>query len=134
MNLEEFRREMSRDDVPTTVDWEKIDKCIKLSIDRRTVPEYPRGHLNLINVLSELSELNVALSKYICGEQSDNLLEEFADVVCALRYTAQITGLKSEDIAKAINVKMQRETKRIAATESDKNLLLYPETYDGNTR
>lgn len=125
MNLQEFQNEMCRCDVPHVNDWDKIDKCIELSIDKRSISEFPRGHFNLINILSELGELDVALTKYMLGERSINLLEEVADVYCALRYLKQIVGFSDEDIAKAINIKMQRELKRISTDDEKSKLLLY---------
>lgn len=126
MDLELFEKEMARNDVPTTVDWDKVDKGIHLSIDKRVEAGLPWGHKNLINVSSELAELNVALTKYMLGERSINLLEEIADVACALRYLCIIAGIREEKMAKAVNVKMQREIKRIATSDEDRKLLLYP--------
>lgn len=126
MDLELFSKEMAREDIPKDVDWKKIDECIRLSIDKRVEKGLPWGHKNLINVSSELAELNVALTKYMLGERSINLLEEIADVTCALRYLRIIVGIHEEELAKAINVKMQREIKRIATTDEERKLLLYP--------
>lgn len=126
MDLVKFASEMDRNDIPVENDWKKIDQAIRMSIDKRHDEDLPYGYNNLVTILSELSELGVAITKHMLGKKSINLLEEMADVTCALRYLSIITGIDEKDISKAVNIKMQREVERIAETDQEKKLLIYP--------
>lgn len=126
MDLAKCTSEMARNDVPVENDWDKIDQAIHMSINKRHDKDLPYGYNNLVTILSELSELGVAITKYMLGERSINLLEEMADVTCALRYLSIITGINEKDISKAANIKMQREVERIVETNQEKELLIYP--------
>ena len=69
----------------------------------------PRGHRNLIIVMEELSELTKEISKELRGKgDKTNILEELADVQLGIYYVQEICGITDSDLAKAINVKIER--------------------------
>ena len=69
-------------------------------------------------VMEELSELIKETSKYIRGYRNkDRLLEEMADVYIALDYLKSIFHIEESDIKKAIDVKLDRESRRIMRRE-----------------
>ncbi len=63
----------------------------------------------------ELAELIQAISKYMrdTPDSSMLVLEELADVTIVLSYIRQICGFDLEDIVKAMNIKIEREKKRL---------------------
>lgn len=64
-------------------------------------------------VMEELAELQQKISKQIRGyDDHVGLLEEMADVCICLSYLEDIFDISSEDIQKAIDVKLQRERDR----------------------
>lgn len=67
----------------------------------------------------ELSELIQAISKYMRGTPDSSMLvlEELADVAIVLSYIQQICGFSLEDLVKAINIKLEREKKRLNKIE-----------------
>lgn len=67
----------------------------------------------------ELAELIQAISKYMRDTPDSNMLvlEEFADVTIILSYVRQICGFDLEDLVKAINIKLEREKKRLDKIE-----------------
>lgn len=94
----------------------EIDKCnissaIQKSIDSlvESNPQNPVGHMNLIIVMEELSELQKEISKGLRGKEDlDAILEELADVSIGLEYVKKIYGIDQTLINKAINVKINR--------------------------
>ena len=91
-----------------SLDKRKIKKLVKNSVNANQDGN-PRGHHNLIIVMEELSELQKEVSKQI-REQGDivSLTEEMADVALGVIYLQEICGITTEDIYKAMNVKMKR--------------------------
>lgn len=67
----------------------------------------------------ELAELIQAISKYMRDTPDGSMLvlEELADVTIVLTYVRQICGLSLEDLVKAINIKIEREKKRLERIE-----------------
>lgn len=63
----------------------------------------------------ELAELIQAISKHMRSTQDSNMLilEELADVTIVLSYVRQICGFNLEDLVKAMNIKLEREKKRL---------------------
>lgn len=92
----------------SSLDKRKIKKLIKKSVDANRDGN-PRGHHNLIIVMEELSELQKEVSKQI-REHGDivSLTEEMADVALGVIYLQEICGITTEDIYKAMNVKVKR--------------------------
>lgn len=94
----------------------KIDERHHLEVLQRSIdtqaaanPQNPAGHMNLIIVMEELSELQKEISKGLRGKEDiDAILEEVADVSIGLDYIKMIYGIDDEMIRKAINVKMNR--------------------------
>ena len=122
-----FSSEIQRTDIPVENDWKKIDQIIGLRLNTYTNKEgVPYGYDNLIKMLYDLSELSVSITKYIAEGETEDLLEQIADVVCSIRYLSIITGINEKDISKAVNIKMQREVERIAETDQEKELHIYP--------
>ena len=85
-----------------SLDKRKIKKLVKKSVNANQDG-------NLIIVMEELSELQKEVSKQI-REQGDivSLTEEMADVALGVIYLQEICGITTEDIYKAMNVKMKR--------------------------
>ena len=83
-----------------SLDKRKIKKLVKKSVNANQDGN-PRGHHNLIIVME--------VSKQI-REQGDivSLTEEMADVALGVIYLQEICGITTEDIYKAMNVKMKR--------------------------
>lgn len=63
----------------------------------------------------ELAELIQAISKYMRSTQDSDMLvlEELADATIVLSYVQLICGFNTEDLIKAINIKIEREKKRL---------------------
>lgn len=63
--------------------------------------------------MEEMAELAKELSKDIRGEtRTDNLVEEFADVLICMRMISIIHNIKPEDVQPIINSKIERQIKR----------------------
>lgn len=87
----------------------EIDRILVDSIESNIGDGNPRGHRNLIIVMEELAELAKEISKELRGKgDAIGILEELADVQLGLYYVQEIIGIKSEDIQKAMAVKMNR--------------------------
>lgn len=67
----------------------------------------------------EFAELIQAISKYMRSTQDSNMLvlEELADATITLSYVQLICGFNTEDLIKAINIKIEREKKRLERIE-----------------
>lgn len=86
----------------------KIKKLVKKSVNANQDGN-PRGHHNLIIVMEELSELQKEISKQIRAQGNVvSLTEEMADVALGIMYLQEICGITTEDVYKAMNVKMKR--------------------------
>jgi predicted house-cleaning noncanonical NTP pyrophosphatase (MazG superfamily) len=82
---------------------------LKKSIDSNLKDGNPRGHRNLVISTEELAELSVELSKELRGKGDRwNTLQELADVIIVIRYIKDIFGFSDTEIARAMNVKMER--------------------------
>lgn len=69
-----------------------------------------RWKLKCTVAMEELAELQQQISKQIRGYGDKlGLLEEMADAYICLKYIQQIFNIKTEDIEKAIDVKLERE-------------------------
>ena len=112
MNKEEFIKcfnDQSEQHI-TPSDWEAImDASLKRDGDTK----------KLQIAQEELAELVQAISKYMREVPDSNMLvlEELADVTIVLSYVRQICGLSLEDLVKAINIKLEREKKRLERIE-----------------
>lgn len=108
MNKEEFIKafnDQSEQHI-TPSDWETImDTSLKRDGDTK----------KLQIAQEELAELVQAISKYMRDTPDSNMLvlEELADVTIVLSYVRQICGFNLDDLAKAMNIKLEREKKRL---------------------
>lgn len=112
MNKEEFIKGLNDQSEQhiTPSDWETImDTSLKRDGDTK----------KLQIAQEELAELVQAISKYMREVPDSNMLvlEELADVTIVLSYVRQICGLSLEDLVKAINIKLEREKKRLERIE-----------------
>ena len=112
MNKEEFIKALNdkSEQRITPSDWETImDESLKRD-----------GNAKKLQIAQEeLAELVQAISKYMRGTPDSNMLvlEELADVTIILSYVRQICGFNFEDLVKAINIKLEREKKRLNKIE-----------------
>lgn len=112
MNKEEFIKALNDQSEQhiTPSDWETImDTSLKRDGDTK----------KLQIAQEELAELVQAISKYMrdTPDSSMLVLEELADVTIVLSYVRQICGFNLEDIVKAMNIKLEREKKRLDKIE-----------------
>ncbi len=112
MNKEEFIKALNDQSEQhiTPSDWETIiDTSLKRDGDTK----------KLQIAQEELAELVQAISKYMRGTPDSSMLvlEELADVTIVLSYVRQICGFNLEDLVKAINIKLEREKKRLDKIE-----------------
>lgn len=112
MNKEEFIKALNDQSERhiTPSDWETImDMSLKQDGDTK----------KLQIAQEELSELIQAISKYMRDTPNSSMLvlEELADVAIVLSYIQQICGFSLEDLVKAINIKLEREKKRLNKIE-----------------
>lgn len=112
MNKEEFIKALDDQSEQHIMpsDWETImDTSLKRDGDTK----------KLQIAQEELAELIQAISKYMRGTPDSNMLvlEELADVTIILSYVRQICGFDLEDLVKAINIKLEREKKRLDKIE-----------------
>lgn len=109
MKKEDFIKNLET--ASTEIDERHHLEVLQRSIDAQVAanPQNPVGHMNLIIVMEELSELQKEISKGLRGKEDiDAILEEVADVSIGLDYIKMIYGIDDEMIRKAINVKMDR--------------------------
>ena len=91
----------------------EVDKVHVLDVLRKSISSNkdnnPRGHRNLIIVMEELSELQKEVSKELRGKgQYHDILQELADVYICIEYIQEICDISDDELAKAINVKLDR--------------------------
>lgn len=86
-----------------------LKQLINKSIDTNLIDGFSRGHRNLIICMEEMSELIKEISKHLRdkGDKYD-LLQELADVQLAIYYIQNICEISSEDLHKAMSIKMKR--------------------------
>lgn len=92
------------------LDKRKIRKTIRKNTDANSNSGELRGKHLLIVVMEECAELIQAISKLCRAKQTDkyNLLEEMADVQICIWYLQEIYDIETNDLYKAINVKIDR--------------------------
>ena len=96
-------------DANTEFNEERLITSLRRCIDANMSDGYPRGHENLIIVGEELDELGQEVSKELRGKGNYyGLLEETADVIIGIYQLMELCGLSKEDIAAAINIKIDR--------------------------
>lgn len=91
-----------------SLDKRKIKKTIACIV-KGNQDRNPQGHYNLVIVMEELAELQKEVSKQLRGRGDKiALTEETADVLLSLMYLQNICGITTEEIHKAMNVKIKR--------------------------
>lgn len=115
MNRENFISRMKTAD--GILNKELVINTIKQSIRFMAKDNsYERGHMNLIIVMEELSELIKEVSKGLRGRLNRTaLLEELADVQTAIFYIQEIFDIPDEELNKAINVKTENHANALTA-------------------
>lgn len=85
-------------------------EVIARSVDSTLNDGNPRGHHVLIIVLEELAELSKEVTKTLRGFSGHRitLIEEIADVAVCILYLQEVCGISTQDIYKAMNVKIDR--------------------------
>lgn len=113
MNEEEFTKQF-RKASPEPMDEDRKMSIIWNSYGRLSWEcNNTLGSSNLIIVMEELAELQKEISKFL-RNKSDRmkLIEELADVVLNIDYIKDICKISDKDLTKAINVKLERQSKR----------------------
>lgn len=107
MNASEFKKQFECS--KSTLNKEYMHSVIEETIDALSTDSNPRGHENLIIVMEELAELSQQVSKTLRGQEDRmHLLEELADVYIGNEFVKNVCGFSDDEIAKAINVKLNR--------------------------
>lgn len=95
----------------------KSDICFSDEERRRIIKNSVKRDpwkLKCMITVEELSELQQQISKQVRGfDDKNGLLEEMADVYICLSFIESIFNISSEEISKAIDVKLNREKQRI---------------------
>lgn len=95
-----------------------MKSVIETSIDNSSIDM--NGCKNLVIAMEELAELSQQISKIIRGKGDKmGLLEEYADVLIVLEWIKKIANLKDDEIAKALNVKLNRIYARTTGLENN---------------
>lgn len=94
-----------------TLEKKQIKTVLRKSVDSNLSDGNPRGHRNLIIVMEELSELAKEISKELRDKGDKiSITEELADVQLGVWYVQEICDIHTDDLNKAINVKVDRLT------------------------
>lgn len=126
MDINELRNKMeSTSDI---VDPNRLDKLLDQSIAnaKDRIVEPMGSTYNLMIAMEELGELTQAISKYIRSDKEHNenarykVIEEYADVYIMLHYIEKICDIDFKDVAKAINVKLDRLNSRLDDEDIDR--------------
>lgn len=100
-------------DAKTEIDAIYCEKVIRNSLRPIDDTLNQPGCMNLVIVMEELAELQQAISKSIRGKETKvNLIEELADTYLGIKYVQEIFNISDETLAKAINVKLDRQNER----------------------
>ena len=100
-------------EMPSKIDEQMCKTTIQDSL--RKIPDdlNQTGTMNLIIVMEELAELQQEISKTIRGKgDRTHLLEEMSDVYLGIKYLQEIFDIDDRTIARASNVKMDRQSTR----------------------
>ena len=69
--------------------------------------------MNIIIIMEELEEFQQELSKALRGKGDRmSLIEELADTYLSVKYTQEIFDISDETLARAVNVKLNRQNER----------------------
>lgn len=91
------------------IDMKWTNEVIRDSIKSNMYDGNPIGHKNLIIVMEELAELTKEISKELRGKGDYiNILEELADVQLGIYYVQEICGIETDELHKAMKIKIDR--------------------------
>ena len=122
MDRTEFISQLGQAENEINHEW--LMRVLKESIESNLYDGNPRGYMNLIIVMEELSELTKEISKYLRGKgNSYGILEELADVQLGIYYVQEICDIKDKDLHQAMNVKMNRLEDVLNKVQIRKSLL-----------
>ena len=113
MQLDAFARGMNDPDLKYS-DEERNEIVQHMIKDRA-------WRMHATKTMEECAELQVELSKHICGQGDRmHLLEEMADVYISLWIIQEVFDIPTDDIDKAIDVKLKRNEFRHQARREQK--------------
>ena len=113
MQLDAFARGMNDPDLKYSE--EERSEIVQHMIEDRA------WRMHATKTMEECAELQVELSKHICGQgDSMHLLEEMADVYLSLWIIQEVFDIPTDDIDKAIDVKLKRNEFRHQARKEQK--------------
>lgn len=113
MQLDAFVRGMNDPDLKYSE--EERNEIVQHMIDDRT------WRMHTTKTMEECAELQVELSKHICGQGDRmHLLEELADVYISLWIIQEVFDIPTDEMDKAIDVKLKRNEFRHQARKEQK--------------
>ena len=113
MQLDAFARGMNDPDLKYSD--EERNEIVQHMIEDRA------WRMHATKTMEECAELQVELSKHICGQGDRmHLLEEMADVYISLWIIQEVFDIPTDDIDKAIDVKLKRNEFRHQARKEQK--------------
>ena len=113
MQLDAFARGMNDPDLKYSD--EERNEIVQHMIEDRA------WRMHATKTMEECAELQVELSKHICGQGDRmHLLEEMADVYISLWIIQDVFDIPTDDIDKAIDVKLKRNEFRHQARKEQK--------------
>lgn len=111
MNKELFIEKMK--DASSTINSSYCTDVIRGSLRNIKEEQNQKGAMNIIIIMEELAELQQELSKALRGKGNRmSLIEELADTYLSVKYTQEIFDVSDETLAKAVNVKLNRQNER----------------------
>ena len=113
MQLDAFARGMNDPDLKYSD--EERNEIVQHMIEDRA------WRMHATKTMEECAELQVELSKHICGQGDRmHLLEEMADVYISLWIIQEVFDIPTDDIDKAIDVKLKRNEFRHQARKEQR--------------
>ena len=113
MQLDAFARGMNDPDLKYSD--EERNEIVQHMIEDRA------WRMHATKTMEECAELQVELSKHICGQRDRmHLLDEMADVYISLWIIQEVFDIPTDDIDKAIDVKLKRNEFRHQARKEQK--------------
>ena len=113
MQLDAFARGMNDPDLKYSE--EERNEIVQHMIEDRA------WRMHATKTMEECAELQVELSKHICGQGDRmHLLEEMADVYISLWIIQNVFDIPTDDIDKAIDVKLKRNEFRHQARKEQR--------------
>ena len=79
--------------------------------------------MNIIIIMEELEEFQQELSKALRGKGDRmSLIEELADTYLSVKYTQEIFDISDETLARAVNVKLNRQNERNSFVNKEEDI------------